>query len=358
LIDTYLYPWNQTIWDSLIRPKQRLPHGLIFCGSEGLGKLNLAMRLSQQVLCASPDSNNEPCDECRNCHLFAAGTHPDFHFICSEEAAFRDSLLSAKYGARYLPDMRRGKGVKLKSVIGVDQIRALIDKSSTHTHIADHRVILISPAQAMNINAANALLKLLEEPPASTLIILVCITSESLPATIRSRCMQIPFAAPDRNVATNWIKSQNPDFSEVNSAIELANCAPLKALEYLESGFMERRIDLFSDVERLVDLSGDPIKIASNWKDCGTQLSINWLHGLICDLVYVYMSKNPPRLFNSDLKDRLKNLLKKINLQELFNIYHKIGSEKMLVAGPLDDSLFLEETLIYILNSIQGRNTT
>lgn len=351
--DTLLHPWNESVWTSLIKPGQHLAHALLFCGSEGLGKLNLAMRLARQVLCSSPDAHNEACAECRNCSLFSAGTHPDFHLICSEQAAISKTRLSARYGARYLPEMKHTKDAKLKSIIGIDQIRTLIANSSTHPHIAASKVILISPAQAMNINAANALLKLLEEPPESTLIILVCPNAESLVPTIRSRCMRVAFITPDQENVVQWTKSQTGDISKVETALGLASGAPLKALEYLEDGFIEQRLQLLSDIEQLIHQVGDPLEIASAWKSWGTQISLNWLHGIISDLIHVCMSENPPRLFNPDLKDRLKSLLKKINLQELFEFNQNIGATRILEVGPLDETLLLEATLI----DLQGRGT-
>lgn len=164
--------------------------------------------------------------------------------------------------------------------------------------------------------------------------------------------MRVAFTAPDRETGVKWVKSQIGDARHVESAIGLASGAPLQAIEYLENGFIKQRLQLLSDMEQLIQNVGDPLQIASAWKSGGAQIALNWLHGIVSDLIRVHMCDNPPRLFNPDFKDRLKSLLKKINLQELFAIYHEIGATRALAVGPLDETLLLEQTLIEVHDRI------
>ncbi|HSW52736.1 MAG TPA: hypothetical protein VLG93_05865, partial [Sulfuricaulis sp.] len=131
------YPWHGALWSALARQFEQLPHALLLQGRPGLGKHDFAVQLAQALLCEQA-RDGMACGQCHCCRLFAAGTHPDLAGVGLVEDA--------------------------KS-IAVDQIRALGDFLSLRPHTAARKVVIISPAEAMNINAANSLLKLLEEPP-------------------------------------------------------------------------------------------------------------------------------------------------------------------------------------------------
>ena len=118
------------------------------------------------------------CGECKSCQLIKAESNPDFIKISPEE---------------------EGKAIK------VDQIRGLIEKIALTSHGKTYRVIIISPADALNINASNSLLKTLEEPPANTILILITDKPSKLMATIRSRTQMIRFELPDTEQSMRWL---------------------------------------------------------------------------------------------------------------------------------------------------------
>ena len=153
-----LFPWTYPQWQQLVQrvTEQRLPHAMLFTGIEGVGKLQIAYQFAQSLLCEHPDDDHMPCQQCRSCTQFDGKTHPDFHLLEPEE---------------------EGKAIK------VDQIRELIDKFALASHYQRYRVAIISPAESMNLSAANSLLKSLEEPPKNTMIILVSSHSTLLPPT-------------------------------------------------------------------------------------------------------------------------------------------------------------------------------
>ena len=142
------YPWQLQEWQQLSQQiaAKKLPHALMFAGAKGIGKRHLAEALAQLLLCLSPIEGT-PCGKCRGCMLNKAQNHPDLIVISPEEGA---------------------KGIK------VDQVRALIEDLGKTAQQGGYKVVVLEPAEAMNANAANALLKSLEEPAASTLLILVC----------------------------------------------------------------------------------------------------------------------------------------------------------------------------------------
>ena len=149
-----LYTWHEAIWTRLwATGRERLPHALLLCGHSGVGKRDFALRCAQALLCGSPDSQHNPCGHCSSCNSFQQSAHPDFRLLVpSAESALDDDTAG---------DVNSGKGKKLSEAITVDQVRGLADFVSLTSHQSGQRVVLIAPAEQLNGNAANALLKML-----------------------------------------------------------------------------------------------------------------------------------------------------------------------------------------------------
>ncbi len=204
-------PWLEDIKtrlsDSL--DKQRLGHAPLLTGPFGVGKVLLGEWLARRILCLKPDGR-EPCLTCRSCQLIDSGSHPDF---------FRVGI----------PDE--------KKEIPVDSVRELCSSLQLTPRMGPRRLGLIEPAEAMNINAANALLKTLEEPSANAFMVLISHHPGRLPATIRSRCQPIPIRPPDSRAALEWLSASCPeiDRQSLSDALALTTGAPLAARELLEN---------------------------------------------------------------------------------------------------------------------------
>ncbi|MDH3319198.1 MAG: DNA polymerase III subunit delta' [Betaproteobacteria bacterium] len=199
-----IYPWQNKLWEQLNTKRERMPHALLIHGAQGIGKLALAERFAQRLLCESADARSAPCGECEGCRWFDAGSHPDFRRVEPE-------ALARQYGtAEDLdePAAAPTRSAKPSNEIKVDQVRALDGFLNLKSHRGGRRVALIHPAEAMNPNAANALLKGLEEPPGSTLFLLVSHRPARLLATIRSRCVAVPVEVPDAAAALAWLEGQ------------------------------------------------------------------------------------------------------------------------------------------------------
>lgn len=160
-----LLPWQQDLWNQWqgARHAGRLGHGILLQGPKGVGKLQLAQRMSQHLLCETGDA----CGHCRSCTLYLAGHHPDLYHIAPE-----------------------GQQIK------VDAVRGLIGKLEGTAHQGLARVAILEQAQAMNPTSANALLKTLEEPPAGVFLILVCEEGTKLLPTLISRCQLYTLPMP------------------------------------------------------------------------------------------------------------------------------------------------------------------
>ncbi|HNF64555.1 MAG TPA: DNA polymerase III subunit delta', partial [Plasticicumulans sp.] len=166
-----LPPWLRGIWAQLAPALAagRLPHALLLAGPEGLGKMAFAQALGEALLCESQRPDHHACGHCRACRLLAAGSHPDLHVVVPAE---------------------EGKAIR------VDAIRELIGFAALTPQFGGRRVLRLAPAELLNVNAANALLKTLEEPAPGSHLILVSARPARLLPTVRSRCQTIRFAPP------------------------------------------------------------------------------------------------------------------------------------------------------------------
>ena len=244
------FNWLAPAWAQLQQRRAALPHALLIRGRPGLGKTHLARAFGQSLLCESPTPEGDACGKCLACNWFKQGNHPDFRII--EPEALSATPIDA--------EAEEGTGGKKKreasSQIKIEQVRALQDFLAIGTHRAGLRVIIVRPAEAMNIATANALLKSLEEPPPSTLFILVTSRPEALLPTIRSRCQAIDVAVPDADAALAWLKQQ-PDIDEPAAALAFWGNAPLAALEGSEGEASLREV-----LPDVMAKNRDPVEMA------------------------------------------------------------------------------------------------
>ncbi|HLR86589.1 MAG TPA: DNA polymerase III subunit delta' [Wenzhouxiangella sp.] len=202
--------------------QQRLGHAPLVYGPEGVGKQLLGRWLAALLLCSGPD-DGQPCGRCDDCRLVQSGSHPDFLVIEPEED---------------------------RQVVGVNQVRELIDGLHLTSTRDGNRVGLLPRADSMNVNAANALLKTLEEPPAGTWLILVTSKPAILPATIYSRCQPVAVRQPTHEAARTWLANACPDIAadRLEAALRFCELAPLAARDMLESGDLDTGMAVLEDL--------------------------------------------------------------------------------------------------------------
>jgi len=315
-----LYPWLNDSWKQWCSVPERMPHALLLNGTAGLGKNLFARRLAAGLLCQSPMDDGAPCGHCKSCHLFSVGNHPDFLHITTEEDA---------------------------SMIVVDQIRALISYLSLRPHTSSRKVVTLTPAEAMNINAANSLLKALEEPPADTVLILVSHAPQLLSATIRSRCTQVSIHAPAQASAIDWLANNGIDSSAATDLLAAANGAPLRAMELHKLGFSQARTMMLADLQALQSRTGDPVECATRWKQMGAVFCLAWLSGLIADMIQtISMRDQTLRLNNPSLATSIREMAARLRPDRLFELFEQTVESSRLATTPLDDTLLIEDILI------------
>ena len=226
-------PFQSDAWNRLVGQLERLPHALLLSGPQGVGKLHLAERFAQLLLCEAPGRRTAPCGRCDGCRWFLAGNHPDMRFVEPETMARQTASEDEDEG------VDRPKR-KPSAEIRIEQVRALADFLNLVSHRGGRRVAIVHPAEAMNPHASNALLKSLEEPPQAAVFLLVSHRPSHLLPTIRSRCVPAPVALPAAAAALGWLRAQGVD--EAARWLAFAGGAPLRALEYA-SGERGERID-------------------------------------------------------------------------------------------------------------------
>lgn len=239
-------PWQQSLWHSLSERSagEKLPHALLLHGSAGVGKGHLARLLALSLLCNEPQ-HSLPCGQCHACRMYAAGSHPDFF------------LANTSYGVQDDTDEDDGKSRKSRKPatpsrqIKIDCIRDLIHFGNHAAHQGGKRVAIIEPADLLNPNAANALLKTLEEPGDDLFIILVSHEPSRLLATLRSRCQMLLCATPDHRTAIEWLRHHIP-IERAETSLAFCHGAPLKALAavHAEHDLLFREVMLTLDASR------------------------------------------------------------------------------------------------------------
>lgn len=210
---TNVFPWCDTIWQNVTSSikKNRFPHAILFYGNAGLGKTELALKLAHYLLCSEVNKHEAPCGTCKDCVLFSAKTHGDFYHIAPED----DS----------------------KS-IGIDQIRSLKTAAHQKPQRNNIKVFVMPRADKMTVSAANALLKILEEPPGGSIFILTSERKHFLSPTILSRCHQYGFYPPSSSEKTEqWLlENAGSTFSKeiIKEALRWSLGAPLLARQLLQ----------------------------------------------------------------------------------------------------------------------------
>ena len=332
-----IYPWNQELWQGLTLEPERSNHALLFVGNEGLGKRDLAFALMHYLMCDNHSQSET---------LFQAGSHPDLHVIMPEVLVHQyleQESIVGQFGQRYL-EPHSGKPRK---GITIDQVRKLSEALTTHPHISPIRIVVIVDAEAMNSNAANALLKKLEEPPANTLFILVSNELDKLAKTIRSRCSLVNFRAPSQELADAWLQQQNKiENSEINNYLAMANNHPLLAIRLFNDGYIDKLKTIFTDVNGLWSSKIDPVQAAKNWHQLGSLVSIEILQKFVIDILRQQLSRNAKLSENSVFfpiqLSWFASIAGKLSQTRLLAIVDELNYAKKMLSTTVDELLVLE----------------
>jgi len=319
--DTELLPWMASQYERLksLSENGKLAHAYLFGGQQGLGKLMLARQFAHSLLCSNK-TGGQPCGNCRECELLAAGTHPDLKFLQPEDSAD----------------------------IKIDQVRDVIAFINKTSQRGGYKVVLLSPAEAMNTNSANALLKALEEPSPNTLIILVSHQPALLMATIRSRCHLMKFSRPPEALVTPWLESKNIRASAAE-LLRMANFVPLQALKFADEDALHDRAVLHSVMQQL--LTGS-ISIADAAAHCDRYAIADNIEGMmLCttDILALQQTRNnPSALDDHDLAPLAVFFQNNTTLKKLHDFYRELlRARRAVTSSSNPNALLILETLFY-----------
>jgi len=228
-------PWLGAARTSLGQLLAREVHAVLLHGAAGIGKLDLALDTAESLLCEQRLQDAAPCGRCPGCALIAAGNHPDLRIVRPEALTEPDP--------RAVPGSSDGPGdarpvaesrTRASREIRIEQIRDLSEWVRLSTHRGGSRVIVIEPAESMNMPASNALLKVLEEPPARTTFLLVSDRVDETLPTLRSRCALVRVPLPVPAIALAWLEQQGVE--QPQQRLIEAGGAPLIAAQAERSG--------------------------------------------------------------------------------------------------------------------------
>lgn len=324
-----LYPWQSDSWQALQGLRSRLPHALLIKGAQGIGKLDLALCFAQSLLCASPKSDGMACQECDSCHWFEQDSHPDFRLIQPEAMSVAEDG-EEKVG-----------GKKPSREISVDQIRDLSNFANLSAHCGGYRVVVINPAETMNNNAANSLLKTLEEPTDKLLFLLITHKPQQLLPTILSRCLGFTINTPTREAGIAWLAKQ--DIKDPDQALAQTGFAPLQALSWAEAGDgAEERKLLLSAIRQPSKM--DALTVADSLQKSSPVHVIHCLQQWSHDLASAKLAGSV-RYFPEQTNE-LTRLAGGVSSVALLRFQKELLEARRAAYHPLNSKLFLESLLL------------
>lgn len=280
-------PWQQALWLDVtaLIAQNRLPHALLLTGPGGVGKRHFAHALMGFLLCEA--RGEFACGVCRSCSQFLADTHPNAIVL------------------RLLVDEKTGKE---KRDISIEQIRDFTTRLQLTAHYAQAKVALIDPVDALNASGANALLKTLEEPPGHAHMLLISERPMALAPTLRSRCQRLRFAVPAQASALAWLQAEHA-LKDAPATLELANGAPLRALQLKESGLLDNYREWTQIMQALSAQKTDPVSASASIGKDQVAAFLAWLQQWLTGLLRQNLVAQASAASNSAIEQMLRETL-------------------------------------------------
>ncbi|VCU69722.1 DNA polymerase III subunit delta' [Pigmentiphaga humi] len=345
------YPWHEEAARAWLGEEQRrrFAHAWLIHGLAGIGKVEFARAAAASLLCERPEGGMA-CGGCPACTWYASGNHPDFRRIRPEAVALAEGQAedaegdgeggeadTAKAGSKRAPSRE----------IRIEQIRAIESWANTGTHRGGLRVVLLYPAEALNVISANGLLKILEEPPAHTVFLLVSDAPDRLLPTLVSRCRRLPLGAPATGPALAWLQQQG--VADAAAHLAASGGAPVVAWRHAEAGLPPRAawLDTLAsalaqgkapDVGQLVDALDKTPPAA--WMDA--------LQRLAADIALA-QAGTAARYF-PDLAAATAKIGARAGRSRIGELARWLGRQRMIADHPLSPRLFAQD----VLNQVCG----
>lgn len=315
----------------LMQQEDRIPHAMLFCGTDGVGKSLVAEALAAAILCHAP-VHNQACGHCKACRALAAGTHPDFFQIQPESET------------------------KAAPAIRIEAVRKLQEEIARIPLLSERRVVIMQEADKMNEAAANCLLKTIEEPSGQIVFILLTSRTSALLDTIISRCMRVEFGILQPEELVAILYQQGIEEPLAGKLASIADGSVSKALAMQDEELLNLQAQAFDLASAAGTLGVEQLlQLAKEMSNHSRERLIQWLGFLAMiyrDLLMLYSGSGLPLYNQSDI-DRLSSLLNKYHQQELLQLLQLVQDYQKRLGSNVNTQLCLEGFLIRINNYLE-----
>lgn len=314
-------PWQTCDWERIAPALSggRLTHAVLFTGAPGIGKRHFAGVIAQALLCESTLPDGRPCGRCRSCVQWAAGTHPD--------------------SAQLAPDAS-DKPIK------VDAARGFTDALHLTPQYGHGRVGLIDPADGMNLAAANSLLKVLEEPPAGSHLLLVTDRPRAVLPTIQSRCQRFRLSRAGGESMSGWLARAPEDTAAL---LPLVRGAPLRAARLAEAGVAQTQTQWLQALVALTAGKQDPVAVVDDWHDDQPDALLDWLYLVCLDVVKIGAGANHHTLLFQSEAQAIDRIAAAVDVRALQRVVPNIVRARRSCGTSVDFRLGLESLCVQLL---------
>tara|TARA_R110000851_G_scaffold332391_1_gene508320 strand:+ start:15140 stop:16180 length:1041 start_codon:yes stop_codon:yes gene_type:complete len=335
-------PWQKEMARAWLTGRNQFAHAWLIHGLSGIGKQQFALAAAAALLCESPQEQMA-CGRCSACQWVAAGSHPDLRRI-------RPDAIAALEGDDTQDDATTPKK-SLSREIRIEQLRQLHHWFNTATHRGGFRVAVLYPAESLNMVSANAILKVLEEPPQNTVFLLVSDTPDRLLPTLISRCRRLPLSVPSPQTAQQWLIQQG--IAEPHNWLAAAGGAPLKALALSAESDAACPVWLRSLVTALAqDQEADTAGVADALEKQPATVWVDALQRWWLDLMLVAQGTAPryyPEL--APFTEQISLRVSPVNRAELARW---LVQQKAVSTHPLSVKLFIQTALQRVILACQS----
>ncbi len=296
---------------------ERAPHSLLLTGQPGAGLKVFAEWLIALRHCA--DAARAPCGVCKSCVWNAHGNHPDHYLLTPVE----DS-----------------------KEIRIDQVRELLNQLALTGHGGRQRSALVFPAERLNRNAANSFLKMLEEPPAGSLLVLASPSPSRLPATIRSRCLKVALPLPTPADSARWLSARCGGKPESwQRVLSLTGNCPTDVCESQLAVALQQTEELEADAIALAAGEREPLLLAKQWDDDRYDSRLVGLENLITNYLLQSAGTSKPHLLSA---------LDMPKLRAMFEVLDRVRDDRLLAETPVNRRHGLTALLAALQAALRG----
>ena len=232
-------------------------------------------------------------------------------------------------------------------MIAIDQVRGVIPDINTRPHLSACRIIILNTAEDLNINAANSLLKSLEEPPSECFFLLISHEPGRLMPTLRSRCNRIDFRTPDKALVLEWLNNQLPGRSDTADLLDRATGIPLRALALADGELNTNETRIYQLMLQLANRQIDPVTAAAELIKKTELIEIlTPVQVMISKIIRLKLANKNESVVKKGENEALIDIGKRLNFKQLYTFLDDLSVSKQLAGGPLDNTLALENGLI------------